>query len=122
MLPTSSMGDIAFLLIIFFMLASNFMKTANVEAEDPSSPDIDNQEPAQVSVVIDEAGDIWLQGAKTTASELSSSVQDAVGEHRDRPVHVRIHKTHKRSVYMPVLQALSDAGVRLMLTGVKTDE
>ena len=32
-LPLSSMGDIAFLLIIFFMLASNFMKTGNAEGK-----------------------------------------------------------------------------------------
>ena len=34
------MGDIAFLLIIFFMLASNFMKTANVDMEEPRSSDL----------------------------------------------------------------------------------
>ena len=45
-LPTSSMGDIAFLLIIFFILASNFMKTANVDAEKPSSEEVDSVEDA----------------------------------------------------------------------------
>ena len=40
-LPTSSMGDIAFLLIIFFVLASHFMKTANIEAEKPTSEAVD---------------------------------------------------------------------------------
>ena len=42
-LPLSSMGDIAFLLIIFFMLASNFMKTNKVELEKPLSPDLEQQ-------------------------------------------------------------------------------
>ena len=38
-LPLSSMGDIAFLLIIFFMLASNFMKTGNVDLQRPGGAD-----------------------------------------------------------------------------------
>ena len=46
-LPLSSMGDIAFLLIIFFMLASNFMKTANVDLEEAHAADLERQEAAK---------------------------------------------------------------------------
>ena len=50
-LPLSSMGDIAFLLIIFFMLASNFMKTGNVDLQRPGAPTLEQQEPAKCSVI-----------------------------------------------------------------------
>ena len=46
--PTSSMGDIAFLLIIFFMLASTFMKSGNAQVENASSSAIESQEPPLV--------------------------------------------------------------------------
>ena len=55
-LPLSSMGDIAFLLIIFFMLASNFMKTSNVELEKPDAPSLEQQEPPKCSVLLDKDG------------------------------------------------------------------
>lgn len=122
LLPTASMGDIAFLLIIFFMLASNFMKTANVKAEDPASPDVEPQDAAQVQVVLDDEGTLWLQGVVIGITELSGAVQAAVGEHRDRPVHVRIHKTHPRKDFLPVIEALSEAGVRIVLAGEKAEQ
>jgi len=122
LLPTTSMGDIAFLLIIFFMLASNFMKTANVKAEDPRSPDVEPQDSPQVTVVLDEEGAVWLQGVTVGITELAGGVQAAVGEHRDRPVHVRIHKTHRRKDFLPVIEALSEAGVRIVLAGEMTEE
>ena len=71
-LPLSSMGDIAFLLIIFFMLASNFMKTANVDMEEPKAQDLDRQEAAKQSVTMDRNGDIWFQGQQVRANELPS--------------------------------------------------
>ena len=117
MMSTTSMGDIAFLLIIFFMLSSNFMKTANVNAEDPASADVETQEPGNVSVVLDATGDVWLQGVKVGVTELASGVKDAVGEHREKPVHVRIDKNLPREKFMPVIEAVSEAGVRVMLTG-----
>jgi biopolymer transport protein ExbD len=117
-LPTASMGDIAFLLIIFFMLASNFMKTANVKAEDPVSADVEKQDAPQVTVVLDEDGTVWLQGVAIGITELAGGVQAAVGDHRERPVHVRRHRTH----FLPVIEALSEAGVRMVLAGEQAQE
>ncbi len=121
-IPTASMGDIAFLLIIFFMLASTFMKSANVTAQEPASPDVEPQEPALVSVIMDQDGKLWLQGVEIGQSELAGGVQLAVGEDRKKPVHVKIDKTRTAADFLPVIQALSEAGVRIMLTGARVDD
>ena len=118
-LPTSSMGDIAFLLIIFFMLASNFMKSANVELENAQSEDIDTVDAGDVSIVMDAGGVIYVQGIEATAGEVSSAVTQAVGDHRDRPVHVRIDKNLTKTQFMPVIEALGEAGVKVILEGDK---
>ena len=109
-LPTSSMGDIAFLLIIFFILASNFMKTANVEAEKPASEDVDSVEDAQVSVAVD---------ADVQPGEIESAVTQAIGDHRDKPVHLIVDKSLVRENYMPALEALGSAGVKVIFVGDK---
>lgn len=121
-IPTASMGDIAFLLIIFFMLASNFMKSANVKAEEPASPDVEPQEPALVSVIYDQDGQLWLQGVEIGMSELAGGVQVAVGDDRKLPVHVKIDKASTGVDFLPVIRSLSEAGVRIMLTGARADE
>jgi biopolymer transport protein ExbD len=104
------------------MLASNFMKTANVKAEDPVSADVEKQDAPQVTVVLDEDGTVWLQGVAIGITELAGGVQAAVGDHRERPVHVRIHRTHRRKDFLPVIEALSEAGVRMVLAGEQAQE
>jgi biopolymer transport protein ExbD len=118
-LPTSSMGDIAFLLIIFFILASNFMKTANVEAEKPASESVESVEDAQVSVIVDQAGKYYVQGLEVSKEEIESAVTQAVGDKRDQPVHLLVDKNVARGQFMPAMEALGAAGVKVVLVGDK---
>ena len=119
--PTASMGDIAFLLIIFFMLVGNFMKSVNVVSEDPVSPDLETQEAPQVSVVYDREGKVWLQGVEISVGELAGGVQVALGNRHDLPVHVRIDKNKTSAEFLPVIEALSEAGMRILLVGNQED-
>ncbi len=118
-LPLSSMGDIAFLLIIFFMLASNFMKTGNVKLDKPASPDLEQQEAAKISVMLDENGDTWCEGAIVPNREVTDYLKPIVEKNHDTTVHVSIHKELTRKQYMPLIEAISEAGAKMILTGEK---
>lgn len=118
-LPTSSMGDIAFLLIIFFILASNFMKSANIEAEKPSSAEVDAIDDAQVDVVIDKNAKFYVQGIEVDRNLVESAVTQAVGEHRDKPVHLLVDKNLQKKDFMPAIEALGSCGVKVILVGEK---
>ncbi len=115
--PTSSMGDIAFLLIIFFMLASTFMKSANITAEHASSENIEQQDSALVSITVDADGKIWYQGQECSSMELESLMAEYAQDHTNKPVHVLVDKNQPRKVYMPVIQAISASGAKMVLTG-----
>ena len=120
-LPLSSMGDIAFLLIIFFMLASNFMKTANVDLEEAHAADLDRQEAAKQSVTMDREGVIWFQGQQVGANELADLIKPFVEQDKTLAVHVSIHKSLTHKDFEPLIQAISESGARLILTGQPED-
>ena len=118
-LPLSSMGDIAFLLIIFFMLASNFMKTNKVELEKPGSPDLEQQEPPKSSVVMDKDGNIWYEGVQVQPHEVTDALKALAEKNHDHTVHVAIDKSLTRKTFMPLIEAISESGAKLILTGDK---
>ena len=120
-LPLSSMGDIAFLLIIFFMLASNFMKTANVEMEEPRSTGLEQQEAAKLSVTMDRDGIIWFQGQQVGANEVAELVKPFVEADKNLAVHVAIHQGLSHKEFSPLIQAVSESGAKLILTGQPED-
>ena len=119
------MGDIAFLLIIFFMLASNFMKTANVDMEEPRSSDLEQQEAAKLSVTMDRNGDIWFQGQKVGANEVAALLKPFVDADtmidKSLAVHVAIHNSLSHKEFNPLIQAVSESGAKLILTGQPND-
>ena len=106
------MGDIAFLLIIFFMLASNFMKTGNVDLQRPGAPTLEQQEPAKCSVMVDRDGVVWCDGAQVSAGELASIIKPLVERDRELAVHVSVHKDLKRDEFMPVVEAKTGVSFR----------
>ena len=120
--PTASMGDIAFLLIIFFMLASTFMKSANVQIESPSSSAIETQASPIVEVIVDADGTIWMGGVPSSAAEVNMACKIQAEELRETPVHLKVDRHLLRKDYMPVIEAISEAGVKMVLTGDKTEE
>ena len=115
------MGDIAFLLIIFFMLASNFMQTANVEMEEAKSSSLEQQEAAKQSVTMDKNGDIWFQGQVVQANELPELLKPFVEQDKTLAVHVSIDRALTHKDYSKLIQAVSESGAKLILTGQPED-
>ena len=119
MVPVASMGDIAFLLIIFFMLTSNFLKEAHVDIEQAASPDIEEIKESSVSVTMDGDGQVWLQGQPCPIEALKGGVQVLIEGSEDKMVMLKIDKRLSQKDFGKVFLSLSNAGAQIGLVGVK---
>lgn len=120
--PTSSMGDIAFLLIIFFMLTSKFMQEARVKHELPTSPEIDKIESQELSIIMDEDGVLWAQGEETDLQSINGIVEQlqegkSEAERKDFTVIFKVHNTLEAKIYEPVIRKLAELGVKVAFVG-----
>jgi biopolymer transport protein ExbD len=121
--PVASMGDIAFLLIIFFMICSNFAKEAGIPVEPPRSPDLDTVKESTIVVSIDGDQQIYFQGRKTHSAR---SVETEVGEllkdvtkPDSRLVLFRCDRGVAREVFEPVMDAITRGGGIIVAVGEK---
>lgn len=118
----ASMGDIAFLLIIFFILASNFAKEAHIDFDPAKSPDIEKMERSQVSVTVDKDGQVWLQGEECPVDLLDGGVEALLDGQDNRVVMLTIHRELPHDIYGDVFLKLSEAGAEIALVGVKKED
>lgn len=117
LIPLASMGDIAFLLIIFFMLVADFMRD-NQQLDPAAGADVAELPAGEVSVVLDQNGILWLQGLEVSVHDLGPAVEILIERRReDGVVHLNIHRDLPRGEFMPVIEALSGVGARLALVG-----
>ena len=125
-IPTASFGDIAFLLIIFFMLCSNFMNEANIRIAPPTSPQIEIVENASISIIIDEEGQIHVNGKPVDSdAAVEAIVENALQgktTDEDRFVIFRCDRTIEKRIFEPVLEAITKAGGLIIAVGDKQEQ
>lgn len=119
MVPVASMGDIAFLLIAFFVLASQFR--VDIPVDPPKSEDIDLLEDLPpVTLTIDEDKAFFLDGNPIEASQVGAEITAAtsgIADRERRTVLVKADLSLTYSDIEPVLEAIAEAGVPLALGG-----
>ncbi len=117
--PVTAMGDIAFLLIIFFMLASQFAKESHVRVERPSARDLVELEKGPVWVSLDAAGELWVDGESSSLAEVGSTVEQLLESRHEKSVLVKVDKAALKNKYEPLLIELSLAGATISLVGME---
>ena len=114
--PVASMGDIAFLLIIFFLVCSEAVKdNSNLPVALPFSEHVEQTKVNVVArVTIDENGEIHFDGTRVDSAKdvewgvralLTNTVSDD-----QRHVQFKCDKSQPKEVFQPVLQAIAEAG------------
>jgi biopolymer transport protein ExbD len=113
--PIASMGDIAFLLIIFFMLLSEFSKDKDLPIELPQSDQVKKTEvvvAARVAMAAD--GEIYFDGDRVDSAKdvewgvralLSKTVAD-----EQRHVQFKCDASLSKETFEPVLKAIAEGG------------
>lgn len=114
--PVASMGDIAFLLIIFFLVCSEAIKDkSNAPLELPFSEHVEKPKATVVAyVAIDETGAIYLDGqivdgAKDIEWGLRAILTSTVSDEQ-RHVQLKCDKNQPKEIFQPVLKAIAEAG------------
>jgi biopolymer transport protein ExbD len=112
--PLASMGDIAFLLTIFFILTSNFAKDDTRKIAPPTARELAQLEKQNVSVSIDSDGAMFFNGRPVaSAATIEAGVAGFLAgkkDPQDRMVVFRCDKGVDKQVFEPVLAAISKAG------------
>ncbi len=120
--PIVSMGDIAFLLTIFFILCSNFIKESGIKYTSPRSADVKGVKEGRVSVIVDDKGDVFLQGRRIDIVELEPGITLLLTGKTGpdaRLVVLRCDKDVDKTFFEPVIDAIAKAGGTIVAVGDK---
>ena len=113
--PIASMGDIVFLLIIFFLLLIEFAKDKDLPIDLPASQQVKKTEAVVAArIAIDSSGVIYFDGDRVDNAKdvewgvralLSKTVAD-----EQRHVQFKCDASLPKETFEPVLNAIAEAG------------
>ncbi len=110
--PMASMADIAFLLIIFFMLTTVFAVDSGLIIELPDTEVRERVELKELVLLIDKNGIVYTDGKPIEIDKLSAFVMTRRRANPSRPVVIRSDRRVDYGKVADVMDELLKAGVR----------
>ncbi len=114
--PATAMGDIAFNLLIFFVILARANDDSHIKWKPAEAQNLEGSKGARVTVVIDVDGKIYLNSQQKSETELSAAIGDELGDAiaGNRVVFLKIDKDVTAPRFEPVIEAISQAGGELI--------
>ena len=110
--PSAAMGDIGFLLLIFFVILARAQDDSHVRWQPAKLKEVEVVASPLASVTIDTGLKTYLDGKEISNDELSGALSQILGEAPagKRYVFLKVHKEAKATHFEPVIAAISEAG------------
>ena len=84
----SPLIDMVFILLIFFMVTTTFVKDAKVELDRPSAASATSASTKAIRVTLDRRGDVYVDGRPVRPWMLQSTIREQLRGAKERPILV----------------------------------
>ena len=114
--PSMAMGDIAFNLLIFFVILARAQDDSHLHWEPATAAEITASATAKVVVLIDSENHFYVNGQQVGESQLAGEIDALLGDAvaGDRTVVLKAHKDAQAMYFEPVIEAISEKGGELV--------
>lgn len=107
-----AMGDIAFNLLIFFVILARAQDDSHLQWQPAEALDLEAAKYAKVSLLMDKDEKLYLNGRQVGESEVAGLIENHLGNtpSGERYVLLKCHKDVTALRFQPVLEAVGEAG------------
>jgi biopolymer transport protein ExbD len=113
--------DMVFILLIFFMVTSSFVKETGVEVDRPSAATAVRKEHASILVAVTEKGEVWIDKRRVDVRAVRANVERLHAENPEGAVVIQADQRAPTGVVIRVLDQSRLAGVASVSIAAATD-
>ncbi len=110
--PSMAMGDIAFNLLIFFVILARATDDSHLVWEPADAVEVTQAGASKVSLVIDIENKYYINGQQVGIAEVTPTINDILGNApvEERTVLLKVHREASANHFEPIIEAISEAG------------
>lgn len=105
------MLDIVFIMLIFFIVTTSFVKEKGLEVNRPENTNQSNAKAKTVSILIDERGMIYMNNRLIDKERVNANIQSFLAENNTDSAVVKAHPKVHHGVVVEVLNQAAEAGL-----------
>lgn len=112
------MLDIVFIMLIFFIVTTSFVKEAGIEVIKPPASNAKQEAKANIFVAITATGEIWMDKRQVDIELVQSNLEKMLAEQQTDMVIIQADVEAKHGVVVEVMDKIKSAGIdKLVVAG-----
>lgn len=105
------MLDIVFIMLIFFIVTTSFVKEAGIEVNKPQANNASKQKSANIFIAINEDGAVWMDKREVDVERVRANIERLLAEQPTEVVIVQADVKAKHGVVVEVMDQIKAAGI-----------
>jgi biopolymer transport protein ExbD len=106
------MLDVIFIMLIFFIVTTTFVREAGIEINRPSAETAVKQEQSNILVAISADSEVWIDGQRIDIRELRGLIRKLKSENPEAAVIVQADRDARAGLLVQAMDQARLAGVR----------
>ena len=108
----TSMLDIVFIMLIFFIVTSSFVRESGVEVNRPQATNVSSQKDAGIFVAITASNDIFIDKRMVDAERVQATLEHLLLEQPEASLVIQADEHAYNGTVVKVMDAAKGAGVK----------
>lgn len=105
------MIDMVFILLIFFIVTTSFVKETGVEINRPSAKTAERKEQGNILVAITQNGEIWIDRRPVEAQSVRANIERLKAQNPEGAVIIQADNNSQTGVLITVIDQIRLAGI-----------
>lgn len=118
----TSLIDVLFLLLIFFMVSSTFLEQPGIKLELPHAQSAVVVEQRDYTLFVDKDGAMFLNQNEVTRENLGEKIKAALPGMKDAALILKADQDVSHGIVVRIMDIVKKSGVKRLIIGTKLDE
>lgn len=105
------MLDVVFIMLIFFIVTTSFVKEAGITVNQPSAETSEPSEATNILIAVTPIGEVWIDKKPVAVGAISATVERLKGDAPNTAVIIQADEDSKSGVLVAVMDQVRLAGV-----------
>ena len=105
------MLDIVFIMLIFFIVTTSFVKEAGIQVNKPKAGNTSQEKSANIFIAVKENGEVHMDRRMVDVERVAANIERMLAEQPTDTVVIQADKEAKHGVVVKVMDQIKEAGI-----------
>ncbi|MCC5855469.1 MAG: biopolymer transporter ExbD [Idiomarina sp.] len=115
------MLDIVFIMLIFFIVTTSFVKEAGIDVNRPEASQATQQPSANIFIAIRENGEVWMDRRQVDVERVAANLERLLAEQPTDMVVIQADRGARHGVVVQVMDQIKEAGIAQISIAAEND-